>query len=592
MNKIIKERDTIIEPLQIQSEINLSEVKSAILSKRLCSIEECVSVINPSLKNMENPFNMADMRKGAERLIKALENKEKIVCVVDYDQDGIASGAVLKKGLDLFKAYDSLFEIFVTNRHEDGYGFSQGAASKVLQKRPNLIITADLGSSDGHNIDWYLSQENGKNTDFVITDHHHISETTPPKNSYAFINPQRKDSVYKDRTICGAVVAFNFMLAVKMIYKERKNELGDVDIKSIMDFTAPATIADCMDLRSEINRYLINFGIKRMNEGTRAAWRVLRKKLCKNESELIKTDTIAFQLAPRINAVSRMGGDGLDALKFLTTIDEQLSEELYIKITETNEDRKESQNQGFEMADIIAQELNMKGYFGLVILIENIEHGVAGIVASKIVEKHGKPVIVLGKNKEGNFVGSGRSIDGFDLRNAVVKTQEKRKTLIKFGGHSAAIGLSMSESDYDKFIEDFNDIVKLKYVSLENLKPVLKYDILINNADEINIGLFDEISTLEPYGQNFPRPVFAARAKIKTLEWTNKGEGKHLKIIATDQNNNNFPLAMWFNATSYLNKEKLEEVDLIGKEKTIIFELMESNFRRERSIQINIVYIS
>lgn len=588
MDKVIKERSDKIDINELNNS-NLSNIQKIILSKRLSSLEQFDKVLNPSIKNMENPLNLKDMRKGAERLIKALKNKEKILCVVDYDQDGIASGAILKKGFELLKVDDRYFEVYVTNRHHDGYGFSLGCAKKSLMKNPDVILTADLGSSDGANIDWYLSQENGKHCDFVITDHHHISEKTPPTNAYAFINPQRKDSEYKDKTICGAVVAFNFILAIRMILKENNDSLSDFDIKKIMDFTAPATIADCMDLRSEMNRYYINYGITQMNEGSRTAWRVIYEEFCKNGGK-IKTDTIAFQLAPRVNAVSRMGGDGLNALNFLTSENENECKRLFKEITSTNEDRKESQLEGFLKADEEAQKLS-RDNFALVILIPEIEHGVAGIVASKIVEKYGRPTIILGKNKDFLFTGSGRSIEGFDLRKAVVNTQERHKTLLKFGGHEAAIGLSMNSEDLDTFRKDLNIEVEKEYKRLDNLKPIIYFDYIFNNSSEITQELYDSLNKLEPYGQNFQRPSFAIRAKIVHLEWTNKGQGNHMKLIMTDLENEQLPVAMWFNAASYIDKLNQEDISLIGEIKTVVFELMESNFRNKKEIQLMISHI-
>jgi single-stranded-DNA-specific exonuclease len=591
MEKIVKEKKELISEKDILFFVpGLSDIQRIILSKRISTIDGCKVILSQDIRNMENPLNMKDMRKGAERAVKAILNKEKILCIVDYDQDGIASGSILYKAfIDLFGMDETNFEVYVTNRHDDGYGFSMGTAKKNIGKNPQLIITADLGSSDGATIDWYLKETENK-CDIVVTDHHHISEKTPPTNALAFINPQRKDSEYKDRTICGAVVAFNYIVAIRMIFKEMMHPLGRANVMDIMDYTAAATIADCMDLRSEMNRFYINYGLEKINEGSKSAWRIIKSKVSNNGE--VRTDTIAFQLAPRINAVSRMGGDGQNALNFLVTKNDKEAEDLFKEITEINEERKLEQASGLMLADEIAQEYTNKGYFSLIIEVPGIEHGVAGIVASKIVEKYGKPTVILGENKQGLISGSGRSIEGFDLRGAVVESQEINKTIIKFGGHEAAIGMSLDRKDLEQFRNDFDLIVRKKYNNdPSQLRPIIQYDAIMKSANDFTLQLVEDIKRLEPYGQNFSRPLFGIRATMASCEWTNKGEGDHLKVKMLDIHGNSLPVAMWFNATMSINKEESEESLFIGKEKTYIFEIMENNFRGQKSVQISIVWV-
>lgn len=349
---------------------NHSEIISDLLSRRISDIELIEKIVYPKQSNIDDPYLLPDMNEGVKTIINAIEKEFKIACIVDYDTDGISSGSVLHTGLIELGVKEENLYILVTDRHEDGYGFSKGTANKILNGHcgfiPEVIITADLGSSDGLNIDYFVNQMKedfnkvlGENLFFIVTDHHHISETTPPKNITAFISPQRKNSLYPDNKICGAYVAWNLIMATNLSISKRKS-IGENFINSknedmfcLMDYVACATVGDMMDLKSENNRISIKMGIDLFNSENRFAWRYIKSKI---NGSLFDEETIGFQISPRINALSRMGDSARLAFRFLTSTTDWDASNNWEQMDYNNELRKEEQ----KIATDIVVELSKK----------------------------------------------------------------------------------------------------------------------------------------------------------------------------------------------------------------------------------------
>lgn len=571
---------------------SLSPIQISILSKRIPDIDMIEGIINPKLSNLEHPEKIKDLRKAAVRLLEAIDKKEKIVFVVDYDQDGIGSGAIAKRAMiDFLGVPISTFEVIITDRISDGYGFSIGAAKNALIHNPDLVVTADQGSSDEEKIKFFLEEslKNGKEADLIVTDHHHIPDKTPPISAFAFVNPQRKDDISKDKALCGASVLFMLFAMIRVLLKERNDDRMKFDIRVLLDYAAPATIADCMDLKSESNRAIVKQGLNQMNRGERPAWRAL-KELGDSPIDIITEETIGFSMAPKVNAESRMGGNGLIALAYLTAQTDNEALEALQQMTGTNEERKAKQKILEQKAMIQAEELykQKKKTFVIKIFDEDMVFGITGIVGSRIVDLYGRPTIILSKKPDGTIVGSGRSIDGFNIRGHVEITQEKRKTLLGFGGHPAAMGLSAdSEENIEKFIEDLEEVSYNSLPSHEELVPFIRVDGPIPDGSNINsLSFYEEIQYLQPYGNGFLAPKFMHYARVVQAKPVGKNGKIHITLKL--EINGEIVEAIWF---FYKEKEEDDEPIFVGESYNFAFEVSRKTFNNRTSIQLKILNV-
>jgi len=509
-----------------------------ILSRRNFTLEQSKA----SLFDLLNPFKLPDMDKAVSFLLKNKESK--ILTVVDYDTDGISSGVVLSEGLK-YLGFTNV-ETFITKRHVHGYGFSLGVVEYINTKeiKPDIIITADLGSSDGNQFKLLPT------ISVIVTDHHHISETSPPdsENIVAFINPTRKDIIHEyTAPICGAVVAWNLITALNI-------KLGKpFDVRTLLDICAVATVGDMMDLSNPSNRAIVKYGVSKINNGDRLAWNTLKKRL--GNDKVFTEDVIGFQISPRINALSRMGDSTGLALKWLLTEDLADSYEYLDKISSINEDRKEDQLN----CELIAMEMAKKqveeGAFICICFVDGANHGVVGLSAGKISQRLLRPAIVVARTHKGELTGSARSIPGYDIRSAIVRAQDICGVLKKYGGHAAAAGLSMSsEEDLEIFTKTINSVVKDDFNGTYPI-PKLYYDIFLPSEVLTEQG-YNLLRTLAPFGQGFPQPNFRVKNKIGEIKHLGKDK-KHLRIILERGIE-----VIWFNK-SMEDLEQVTELDTV-----------------------------
>lgn len=543
------------EVLSDFSEYKGSKWIREILSRRDIKPEH----IKSSLKDIPNPFKLPDMHKAVDYLLVLKETNEKIVIVTDYDTDGLSSASVLVEG---FKSLGfTNVELLVTKRHKNGYGFSLGVVSEINQMdiKPKVIITADLGSSDGNQFKLI------PDIDIIVTDHHHISETTPPSSSnvIAFINPIRKDIEHEySYPVCGAVVAWNLITAINI-------KLSKVfDVRSLLDLCAVATIGDMMNLTSPINRAIVTYGISMINNSSRVAWQSLKRRL--GQDKVFNEEVVGFQISPRINALSRMGDETNMAVQWLLTEDLSDSYELFDKITEINELRKTDQSECETVALKMAKEQVDNGAFICVCFVEEANHGVVGLAAGKISQKLSRPAIVVARTHKGELTGSARSIPGYDIRDAIVRAQNLCGVLKKYGGHSAAAGLSLSTvEELNEFTKVINNIVKEDFNNQAPV-PTLKYDIYLPEQLLTETG-YKELMSLGPYGQGFDKPTFRVTSKILEIKPLGK-EKKHTRLVIE-----RFPYAdlIWFNK----NFEELKDLKEIDTVVTVSYESFRGRVR-------------
>lgn len=508
-------------------------MQSLILANRV-QRENWEDLLNLNPQQISSPKKYQDMEKSAKRIVKAIKDSEKIVCSVDFDSDGINSGAVFKRAMtEFFGCPQDNIHVQISHRSLWGYGLTSHAVKNIFREHanrlPGIILTADHGSSNEEQIQ--LALETAKTfeipLDVIVTDHHHIPEKWP-ESAYSFVNPQRQENLSQDeKDVCGAMVMFLLMLAVKDELKAQGLLDEGVQLFQLLSHCALATISDVMSLESPANRYICKAGFNIINTSTHPAWSVLRSQ----SDTPIEEGFVGFQIAPRINASSRVGLSGKTALDFLTTKDIETAVTNYKEMTQANEERKEI---GLDMESDAIDEAERQvdnNNVVIVIYLENGNAGNSGITAGKIKERFNRPCILLAPINQTEATGSARSIPGLDIRGILERVDNANPgILLAFGGHPVAAGLRAPIDCIEKLTTLLNEEAR-KLVSTEDLTPIIDVDFHLNDLKEplslIDINKLDE---LKPYGQKFPPPVFSIEGEVAELKPIGKLAKTHLSF--------------------------------------------------------------
>ena len=535
MNKKWRIKENDIQRIEeIKNKYNVNKLVAQKLAENKLSDEEIKVFLNPTRKDFHNPFLLPDMEKAVDRILKAMENKEKIVVYGDYDADGITSTTIIKRfmkdrGIDV--------GTYIPNRLDEGYGINEEAIKEIASEKYNLMITVDCGITAVKEVD--LAKSLG--IDVIVTDHHEVPEILP--DTIAVVDAKRKDNQYPFTQLAGCGVAFKLIQAISIKLNLPENEwLKYIDIACI------GTISDIVTLIDE-NRVIAKLGLKLVEVTKNIGLRTLIEMAGLKK---IDSTAISFGISPRINACGRMGHQE-DALNLFLTDDPIEARKLAQKLEEYNKQRQEIEKNIYnEALEIALKEENMPC---IVIGKENWHHGVIGIVASKITDITYKPSILICFEGE-NAKGSGRSIPGFDLHEAVYNCREY---LTASGGHSMAIGLSLKTENFEKFKQAFEKYAKAKHV--ENLVPELLIDTVITSKDMI-LDEIKKLELLEPFGEGNALPVILYKnLKIDSIRALS--DGKHLKLLLTD--GNTLVDSIGFNM-GYLSSEYQigDKVDIVG----------------------------
>ncbi|MBQ1187893.1 MAG: single-stranded-DNA-specific exonuclease RecJ, partial [Peptococcaceae bacterium] len=472
---------------------------------------EVMEFLNPALHQLSSPFEMLNMGAAAERILQAVERKEKIVVYGDYDVDGICASVTLYQGLKMLNA-DAAY--YVPDRMEEGYGVNTPALRSIYEDGCRLLITVDCGISSWKEV----AEAKSWGMDVIVTDHHQLPETLP---DCIIVNPVFSNSEKdKWRHLCGTGVAFK---VVQALFNRYYREDGFTErLRPFLDIVALATVADIVPLKGD-NRVLVKFGLEEMALGNRHGLAALWKIAQNHDQTTPTTTAVGFGLAPRLNACGRIGDVRL-GLQLLVTEDEQEAAEIALKLDQENRQRQEIERAIYEEALEKVQMQGLNQQEGLIVVGEDWHPGVIGIVASRLVEKFYTPVIVLTLNN-GLYKGSGRSIEGFHLQQALAQCSD---LLANYGGHSQAAGLGLKPEDLPEFRKRFAKIVS-ESTNSDSFIPSLIIDSEIDMQD-INADMYREISKIQPTGTMNPTPVFVCRSQ-KTLETRTVGaNGDHLRI--------------------------------------------------------------
>ena len=539
--------------IEISNKYDISELLATVMVNRKILKDEDVNIfLNPTRNNFHDPYLLLDMEVAIERIEKAIESKEKVIIYGDYDVDGITSITVLKKFL---KDCGLEVDYYIPNRLNEGYGLNKNAIDKINSENYSLIITVDCGISGIEEIEY----ANSLGIETIVTDHHEPMDILP--KAIAVIDAKRKDNKYPFKSLAGVGVVFKLIQALGM----RRN-MDENSYLKYLDIVCVGTISDIVPLVDE-NRVIAKLGLMLVKVTKNPGLRALLNASGYKE---INSNTISFGIAPRINACGRMGFEK-EAVNLFLTNNIVEANSITENLNKYNRERQDIERRIFEEALAKIEKDGLENKNSIVISSENWHHGVIGIVSSKITEMFFKPSILLCL-EDGIGKGSGRSIPGFDLHEALTNLSDY---LDKFGGHEMAIGLTVSESKIEDFKRKFEEYASEKEV--DKIIPILEIDKQISLKD-IRIDSVRELELLEPFGEANKRPVFVYK-NLKVDSIRALSEGKHLKLVLRDGNT-------YINAIGF-NMGELSKDYTIGDKVDIAGNLEINSFNGKEMVQIN-----
>ena len=485
-----------------------------------------------------DPFLLPDMKKAVARLKQAWEHGEKIVIYGDYDIDGLSATALL---LDAFGKFGfENVDAFIPNRFVEGYGMTMGAVDKVRDMGADLIVTVDTGSLCHAEIEYAASL----GIDTVVTDHHNVAETPPP--SVAAVNPKFPGHTYPFRDLCGAGVAFKLVQALQT----ELDGLPDGYEKWLLDLVALGTVCDIVTLADE-NRANVYWGLEVLKKQQRPGLKALMA-VAGIEPEQVNARHLGFGLGPRMNAAGRLE-TAQHALDMLTARDGLAALEASEKLEELNGKRRGIQDAIFEEACVQAEQLADDRV--LVVSSSGWNHGVIGIVASKLVEKYKKPVFIIGERGE-EATGSARSFGDFSAADAVRVADD---IIIKGGGHGAAAGVTLATEKIGDFRRRVNEFYDSLQLTNQERYLLPRADVEIDDFSEINEELVENLAKMEPFGNGNPEPVLKiTRASVLSMRRMG-ADGQHVKLALRDKNGKVLQM-LAFNAPEEFFREPGDEV--------------------------------
>ena len=522
---------------ELVTKYDINELLATILVNRDIVDEQKLEIfLNPTRNNFHDPFLMPDMEKAVERIIKAINNKEKVIIYGDYDADGITSITVLKKFLE---DVGLNADYYIPNRLNEGYGLNNNAIQKIVENNYELMITVDCGISGIEEINY----ANSLGLETIVTDHHEVGDDIP--NAIAVVDAKRIDNKYPCRDLAGVGVVFKLIQAISI-----KLELKEEEYLKYLDIVCVGTISDIVPLVDE-NRVITKLGLMLVKQTKNIG---LKSLIVSSGYKKIDSTTISFGIAPRINACGRMG-HAEEALKLFLSKNINEVKDLTKILNEYNVERQNTEKRIYEEALSQIQENHLEEKDAIIVAGENWHHGVIGIVSSKITELYFKPSILL-CYEDDIAKGSGRSIPGFDLHDALMKCQD---TIEKFGGHSMAIGITIKKENFQKFCYEFEEVAKDS--NLKDIFPIIQIDAEFELKD-INKDMVKSLEQLEPYGEANKMPLFAFK-KLKIDSIRALSEGKHLKL--TLKEGNTVVNAIGFNMGTLVDNYRIgDKIDIVG----------------------------
>ena len=501
---ILESNNTVVSKLS--KALNVSEIVAHLLVLRgITTFEEAKSFFRPEISHLHDPLLMKNMQKAVDRIQTVISNGEKVLVYGDYDVDGTTSVAMMYSFL---KKKVKEIEYYIPCRYDEGYGISLKGIDYAKDNNFALIIALDCGIRAVNQVDY----ANKKGVDFIICDHHNPGEKVP--EAVAILNPKQIDCDYPYKDLSGCGVGFKLIQAFS-----KQNNIDFSEIMEYLDLLTVSIGADIVPMTGE-NRVFSFYGLQQINKTPRVGLKALME--IANKTKDVTITDVVFGVAPRINAAGRIE-HAKKAVEILVETDYAKAKLFADKIEGNNTTRKDLDKsitiEALEMIDVKKK--------STVVHSEHWHKGVVGIVASRLIETHYKPTIVLAE-KDGILTGSARSVHDFDLYSAIAKCEHLCE---KFGGHKYAAGLSIKKENLPQFIDAFEKSVS-ESITEDQLTPKINIDKVID-IDAVDDKLYRIIKQFSPFGPKNLSPIFVSKGVIDNGYGKQVGEDKtHLRINA------------------------------------------------------------
>lgn len=542
----------------LQTALKIHPILCELLIQRgIEDFDKAKQFFRPTLNDLHDPWLMKDMDKAVTRITKAFDQNESIMVFGDYDVDGTTSVATLYQFL---KNIHPTIDFYIPHRYREGYGVSKMSIDHAKVTGISLIISVDCGIKSTELITY--AKELG--IDFIICDHHLPDPILPP--AIAILNAKQIDCGYPYKELCGCGVVFKLITALAQAYN-----LPDESYLQYLDLVATAIAADIVPLTDE-NRTMVFFGLEKVNDNPSHGILALLELAKQNRP--IRISNLVFAVAPRINAAGRMD-DAKKAVQLFIETAYQGALDVASLLQQDNLDRREADSSISEeaLAEIENDPAHMSKK-STVVFQPHWHKGVVGIVASRLIERHYKPTIVL--TQSGDIVsGSARSVQGFNLYEALHACREH---LLGYGGHFAAAGMTLNIAQLEAFKEAFEKAVAER-ITPEQMVP----EILINALlplDQISMQFFQIIAQMEPFGPDNMRPIFLAK-NVRDTGYSKLVKEAHISFSLTQGNNS-------VRGIGYNMPDKIEIVKS-GMPFDIVFQLQLNEWQGTQSIQMQVI---
>lgn len=538
------------------------------INKTLCAIlvqrgidtyDKAKDFFRPQLSQLHSPWSMKDMDKAVNRILHAFQQHEKILVFGDYDVDGTTAVASMYQYLS--EIYDQV-DFYIPHRYREGYGVSKMGIDYAKETGITLIISLDCGIKSVDLIQYAKSLD----IDFIVCDHHLPDQELPP--AAAILNPKQIDCAYPYKELCGCGVGFKLMTAIS-----EKLSLPESTHLAYLDLVATAIAADIVPISGE-NRILAYYGLEKVNQNPCAGIKALMELAAVQKTMHI--NNLVFIIAPRVNAAGRMD-DAKKAVQLFIEKDPAKAMSFAEMLHSDNADRREADSSITEEAlALIEADPAFPRKKTTVVYQEHWHKGVVGIVASRLIEKHYRPTIVL--TKSGEYVaGSARSVAGFNLYEAIHACREH---LLGYGGHFAAAGMTLLPEKVNDFAIAFEKAVE-KQIQPEQLIPEIVIDAPIQ-FEAITPTLYNILKQMEPFGPDNMRPVFIAE-KVNDTGFSKIVKDQHIRFVVKQKN-----ITLTGIGFNMANKFELLQQQ---KPVDLVFTLDENEWNGEKSIQLKMIDI-
>ncbi len=550
----------VLKVQALQNALKIHPLLCELLVQRgIDTFEAAKHYFRPSIDHLHDPWLMKDMRKAVDRIQDAVNKQQKILVFGDYDVDGTTSVATLYQFL---KTLSPHIDYYIPHRYREGYGISKIGIDFAKENNIDLIISVDCGIKSIE----LITYAKDLGIAFIICDHHLPDTILPP--AIAILNPKQVDCNYPYKELCGCGVVFKLISALADTYN-----LPPESYLQFLDLVATAIAADIVPLTDE-NRTLAFFGLQQVNQSP--CFGILALMELAKQTTPLKISNLVFAVAPRINAAGRMD-DAKKAVQLFIEKDYSSALAIASLLQQDNLDRREADTsiseEALQQIEMDPTHLTKKSS---VVFQAHWHKGVVGIVASRLIEKHYKPTIVLTQSGE-VITGSARSVLGFNLYEAL---HACRANLIGYGGHFAAAGMTMAVDQLEPFKIAFENAVAER-ITIEQLTPEIAINAILP-LDHINMNFFQIISQMEPYGPDNVRPIFLAKG-VRDAGYTKLVKEAHISFHVIQEQN----------TVKGIGYNMPQHIDLIksGKPFDLVFQLQLNEWQGTQTVQMQVIDI-